>query len=101
MKLISDPINFGPCSVRYLTAAINYSPEDFKELVNLGISVKERTLVDHLDKDAGYAPNVDGAGVTLGAKQNLWRSVPQSHHLAGGREGGREGGGEGEDRCLY
>ena len=57
--------------------------------------MKQGTLVDHLDEDAGDAPDVKRAGIAMGAQQHLWSPVPQSHHLRWG-EGSLEGEGERE-----
>ena len=35
----------------------------------------------HLVENASNAPHVDGCGVLCRAKKDIWRSVPQSHHL--------------------
>lgn len=56
-------------------------PEDLKELVNLRVSMEEWFLGHHLCKNAGHTPHVDWAGIPMRAQQDLWGSIPQSHHL--------------------
>ncbi len=50
--------------------------------------MEEGALVHHLGKDARYTPDVHWARVPLRAQEDLWRTVPQRHHLVGVRSDG-------------
>lgn len=43
-------------------------------------------LQNHLCKDAGNAPDVDGTGIASRAQQHLRGTIPQRHNLPGERE---------------
>lgn len=57
--------------------------ENFKDLPNFGVALEEGLLVGQLEENDSNGPDVDGSGVDLGAKEDLWGSVPQGHHLVG------------------
>ena len=46
---------------------------------------KQRPPVDHLSKYAPCTPYVDSRSIALDTQQDLWRAVPQRHHLVGKR----------------
>lgn len=56
-------------------------PEDPEELVNFGVSVKQRLLGSKLSKDGASAPDIDRGGVPGRTQEDLGSSVPQGHHL--------------------
>ena len=60
--------------------------EDPEQLVDLGITLKQRSPVDHLGVDGSDGPDVDGAGVLRRAEQNLRCPVPESDHLTSSDE---------------
>ncbi len=53
------------------------------ELVDLGITGKERGAHGHLGEDAADGPDVDRGGVLAGAEQNLRGTIPQGDDLVG------------------
>ena len=55
--------------------------EDPEQLVDLGITLKQRSPVDHLGVDGSNGPDVDGTRILGGSEQNFWSSVPQGHNL--------------------
>jgi hypothetical protein len=56
-------------------------PENFKELINFRVSMKQWSFCYHLCKYARYAPHVNRAGVAMGTEEDLRGSIPQGHHL--------------------
>ena len=55
--------------------------EDLLQLVCLVLAHQEGNLVYHLSHDAANAPNIDARIVLSVSKENIWGSVPQSHHF--------------------
>ena len=51
------------------------------QLVLNGRTREKRTSGGHFVENAAHAPHVDGRGVLGRAKQDIWRSVPQSYHF--------------------
>ena len=71
--------------------------EDLEDLIYLGVTHEEGTLLDQLSEDAADSPHVHTKGVLLLAKEDLGGSVPQSLDLVGEcLDGDREGSGETE-----
>ncbi len=56
-------------------------PEDAEQLVNLGVTVEQRLLGEHLGKDASNGPDVHGPGVASAAQEDLRGAVPQGDNL--------------------
>ena len=51
------------------------------QLVLNGRTREKRTSGGHFVENAAHTPHVDGRGVLGRAKQDIWRSVPQSYHF--------------------
>ena len=59
----------------------NNLPEDLKKFINLRIPWEKWMLCDHFRKNTANRPHIDWRGIVVRAKQNLWCSVPECHHL--------------------
>ena len=57
--------------------------EYFEDLVDFTVTHEQRSLLGHLGEDAASGPDVDSERVVLLRKQDLWASVPESHHFVG------------------
>lgn len=68
----SRPDLFGRCAE---------DTEHTEELVDFGVPLEERLAGGHFGEDAADGPDVDGAGVALGAEEDFWSSVPQGDNL--------------------
>ena len=67
----------GPHHAEYLVQLV----EDVPHSREAGVAV------EHLYEDAAGAPHVETGGVVGGAQQDVWRAVPEGHHLVGVRVG--------------
>mmetsp|Transcript_311 Transcript_311/g.570 ORF Transcript_311/g.570 Transcript_311/m.570 type:complete len:245 (+) Transcript_311:200-934(+) len=56
-------------------------PEDFEDLIDLGVTREHRVASDHLGDDGANRPHVDRARILLCAEQDLGRTVPERDHL--------------------
>ena len=75
--------------------------KDLEDLIDFGISRKERSLGDHFDKDGSNGPDIDRRSVGLASQENLRWTVPQGDDFVGQRTNGRaKGTGETEIRQL-
>ena len=58
-----------------------YSPEYFKQFINLRVPREKWSLIYHLCKYASHWPNINWGRILTGSKQNFRSSVPQCYHL--------------------
>ena len=71
--------------------------EDFEDLINLGITHEEWSLLNQFSEDAADGPHVDSQRVLFLAKKNFWSSVPESlDFVCQSFDGNREGSGQTE-----
>lgn len=52
-----------------------------KLVLNIADTGEGRQSRQHLSKDTPNAPHIEGGGVVGGAQQDVWRPIPQCHHL--------------------
>lgn len=55
--------------------------EDPHKFVLFFLTWEERFHIAHFSKDASNRPNIYVVGVFLRTKENIWGTIPQSHHL--------------------
>ena len=56
-------------------------PEDPEQLIDLGITMEQGPLLDHLGENTTNRPDIDWSWVARCAKQDLRRAIPQRHNL--------------------
>lgn len=51
-------------------------PEDFVDLIDLGVAWEKRALLDHFCEDTADGPHIDGRRVMTRSEQDFRRSIP-------------------------